>query len=384
MTTIVFHSIASGTFGTDGVGVIRQGRLFRQKWNGQILKRTLLLSVTALVVGSSPDARASNVAYMVALSPDGSRVAVGKTEKRPRWDLHEGSLKQPLRKVPLPTGTHGTGIFQYSPDGRDLLFATAPSRPGPATSGSDKGTAFAAAQSPATETLWRRQVASGDTTSPTKIFEHDGFTNVLPLLDGSIAFMGSVRQVKKPYSPLQPGNNTWSTYSWMVRKADGSVTVVNPRRYAFFSHASLIRDEAVFFVEQRYVNGQPVRPHEFQINVTALKPGADLSDLAPLGTIRSDAQPQLQCDWFGKTCIRTTVYIKNKYYAHQLEIIREGKPCKVAGLPDRLERITISRDGKAVALVTRPNPYENVDYKLAHLTIGDKGCASDIAFIELP
>jgi len=332
-----------------------------------------LLSVIALVVAGSREARGSDVDYMIALSPDGSRVAIEKTEKRPRWDLFEGSLKQPLRKVPLPAGTHGTGIFHYSPDGKELLFATEPSSP-----------IVASAPSIGRETLWRRQVGIGEGAPPVKIFEHAGIANVLPLLDGSVVFMGAVGQVSKPNFPLQSRRDTWTNYSWMLRKADGSVAVVNPRQYAFFSNASLIRDEAVFFVEQRFVNGRAVVPSEFQINVTALKPGADLSDLSTIGNIKHDAEPGLQCNWSGKTCIRTTTFTKNKYYAHQLEIFRDGKSCKVSGLPDRVERMAISRDGKAVALITRPNPYQSVGYRLAQLEIGGNGCANNVTFNELP
>jgi len=219
------------------------------------------------------------------------------------------------------------------------------------------------------------------------VFEYAGITNVQQLLDGSIVFMGRVSQVPNPALPLNAGSGVWSKYSrysWMLRKPDGGLTVVSSREYAFFSKASLIRDEAVFFVEPAYVNGRPLTPRQFRVNVTALKPGADLSDLAALAAIPVISAPRLQCDWSGRTCIRATAYTKNKYYAHQLEVIREGKSCKVINLPDRLERTVISRSGNAIAAIARPSPYSDLGYQLVRMTIGQDGCAGDPVFSMLP
>ncbi len=344
-----------------------------------------LLWLSALLAASGATARENIVNYLVEISPDGSRLAVAKSQRRPRWELFEGVADQPLRKIALPESTHGTGTFVYSPDGNELLFGTEPSNP-PASE-SVNPAAAAGAGDRKVESLWRRTVGSGDAIRSAKVFEYAGITNVQQLLDGSIVFMGRVSQVPNPALPLNAGSGVWSKYSrysWMLRKPDGGLTVVSSREYAFFSKASLIRDEAVFFVEPAYVNGRPLTPRQFRVNVTALKPGADLSDLAALAAIPVISAPRLQCDWSGRTCIRATAYTKNKYYAHQLEVIREGKSCKVINLPDRLERTVISRSGNAIAAIARPSPYSDLGYQLVRMTIGQDGCAGDPVFSMLP
>lgn len=341
-----------------------------------------LLWLSALLAASGATARENIVNYLVEISPDGSRLAVAKTQRRPRWELFEGVADQPLRKVPLPKGTHGTGTFLYSPDGNELLFGTEPSNP-PASE-SVNPAAAARAGDRKVETLWRRTVGSGDAIRSTKVFEYAGISNVQQLLDGSILFMGLVRQVRKPASPLRASGGTWSNYSWTLRKPDGGISVISPREYAFFSQASLIRDEAVFFVEPAYVSGRPLTPRDFRVNVTALRAGADLSDLVALAAIPAISQPRLQCDWSGRTCIRATAYTKNKYHAHQLEVIRQGKSCKVINLPDRLERTVISRSGNATAAIARPSPYSDLGYQLVRMTIGQDGCAGAPVFSMLP
>ena len=339
--------------------------------------------VTATCLTGCIPPRENSVQYMVALSPDGTRVAIGKRHKGPDWDLFEGNLQQPLRLLSMPSGVDATGIFNYAPDGSDLYYATTPSE----VSGAADKPAQASndGRIDTIETLWRQQLGDGNGSPPTKLFEHAGFSNLLPLWDGSIVFMGPVRFVKSSEPMLFVGHRGWTNYSWTMRKPDGSIEVINPREYAFFSSASLVRDEAVFFIQEARVGGQSLDPRAYEVDSTVLKPGADLSAVASLGAMQDRrGGPRLLCDWAGKTCARVMAYDKDGYYAHQLEIIQDSKVCKVSDLPDRLEQFSIARNGNAIALITRPNPYREVGYQLAHVTIDGSGCAGEKQFFALP
>lgn len=352
-----------------------------------LLKFLIWCAVAVFLLEDAYAARGNTLSYAVALSPDGSRIAVGKKQLRPRWELFEGVLQQPLRRITMPSGFHSTGVFVYSPDGNDLLFAAIADSAAEIVRASNRSSTKDVERITMTESLWRQRLSNDDASPPTKIFEYAGFSNVLPLLDGSIVFMGAVQRLKShsPSPLFGGGHRVWANYSWMLRKPDGSITVINPRRYAFYSNASLIRDEAVFFVQERYVDRQPMNPREYQLDVTLLKPGVDLRDLTRLASMQdSRGGPKLQCNWSGEICARVMTYEKDGYYAHHLEIIRNGDVCKVNGLPDRLEKSAISRNGNAIALITRPNPYHDAGYQLALITIGADGCAASKKFFALP
>lgn len=348
----------------------------------------LVLCMTVILITENAYAvRTNSIRYSIALSPNGSRVAVGKVQQGQPRELFEGVFQQPLHRVIMPPGLYSTGAFNYSPDGNDLMFAAMAGGAVEAVPADKRSQASDVERISTTESLWRQRLGNDGISSPSKIFEFAGINNVLPLLDGAIVFMGAVRRIRShsPSPLFGGGHRVWTNYSWMLRKPDGSITAINPAEYAFYSTASLIRDEAVFFVQERYVNNRPLDPREYQLNITPLKPGADMSALARLGAMQDRrGGPRLQCDWAGRTCARIMTYDKDRYYAHHLEIIRDGKICKVSGLPDRLEKFSISRSGNAVALVTRPNPYRDVGYQLVRIMIDENGCAGEMKFVALP
>ena len=335
-----------------------------------------------LPLGCLHAAQGSDLRYMVTLSPDASRVAIAKWQGSTKRELFEGALQQSYRKLRMPAGHRADSSILYSPDGKNLLFTTATERP-VAKMQVDKS-------EPAnTEptTLWQQLIDGNGESTPQKIFERDlPITDILPMMDGSLVFMGKVAEVKShSWSPITGSNRVWSEYKWMLRKPNGTVNVINPRAYAFFSTASLIRDEAVFVVQKRYLNGRLMNPREYYLDVTVLKPGADLSTPERLGNMQDRrGGPLLQCDWDGKTCARRMTFDKDGYYAHRLELIRDGIVCSVRGLPDRLEKMSISRSGNAVALITRQNPNKDSNYKLVVVAIKPDGCAGDKKFMELP
>lgn len=342
------------------------------------VRNTVLAAITAAALAFP--ARALD--YLVTVSPDGSRVAVGKRGAQPQWDLYEGLVRSPLRPVPIPSGAVFSGEFTYSPDGKELLFGTTPSAAGSIRSGASRHSSEAAGERGKLETLWKLGVGEAAGSQPVRLFDHAGISNSQPLLDGSIVFMGLVRRVTKPSSPLSPPGAYWNNYSWMHWRPYGSITVLSPRQYAFFSDASLIRDEAVFFVDGRARDGRLADPKAFDLNVTPLRPGADLAELAFLAAAPGKSVPRIQCAWSGATCLRVTAYTKNRYFAHRLEVFRQGKSCVVDGLPDRLERVALSRDGSTVALVTRPNPYVDTGFRLA--LVRPAACGSGVVFENLP
>ena len=351
--------------------------------SGLDMRMLMVWSVTAIFLTGCIPSRENSATYMVALNPDGSRVAIGKNQKGSGWELLEGNLQQSLRLVSIPSGVNATGAFNYAPDGNDLFYATTSSearvpadKPSQASGDGRIGT---------TETLWRQRLGDDETSPPIKLFEHAGFSNLLPLLDGSIVFMGAVRLLKSHPPTMFVGHRGWTNYGWMLRKPDGSMEAISPREYAFFSSASLIRDEAVFFIQESRRGGQSLNPREYEVDSTALKPGVNLSAVTRLGTMQdSRGGPRLLCDWAGRTCARVMTYNKDGYFAHQLEIIQDGRVCKVSDLPDRLEQFSIARNGSAIALITRPNPYREVGYQLAHVTIDESGCAGEKKFFALP
>lgn len=345
------------------------------------IRRILMVAIIAAATFASP---AFALQYLVTISPDGSRIAVAKREKQPHWDLYEGVVGSPLRSVATPSGAGFTAEFTYSPDGKELLFGSKLSRVATARSGTKRPSAVAGAETQNLETLWKLPIAEGVGSQPRRLFDHAGISNSQPLLDGSIVFMGLVRRVAKPSSPLSPPGASWGNYSWMHWRPDGSITVLSPGQHAFFSDASLIRDEAVFFVERRALDGRLVRPAAFDLNVTPLRPGAGVAELALLITAPTESEPRLQCDWHGKTCIRVTVYTKNRYFAHRLEVLRQGRSCLVNGLPDRLEHVALSRDGSTIALITRPRPYVDSGVQLALVKTAGIGCESQATFQNLP
>lgn len=335
-----------------------------------------------LLVGNLHAAQNPRIIYMPGLSPDGGRVAIAKWQEGTGWELFEGIVQQSFHKLRMPAGHQAGSSILYSPDGKSLLFITVPERS--AAKLPIEKSEQANAES---TTLWKQYISDDGQSTPQKILESPlSITSVLPLTDGSLVFMGKVEEIKShSWSPITGSNRVWSTYKWMLRKPDGTVDVINPRSYAFFSIASLIRDEAVFVVQERFVDRQSLRPQQYYLDVTSLKPGVDLSALERLGNMQDRrGGPRLQCDWAGKTCARLMVFDKDGYYAHQLELIRDGKVCKVDGLPDRVEQMAISRSGNAVALITQPTPRKSGGYKLVHVTIKADGCAGDKKFFELP
>lgn len=345
-----------------------------------IYKTASLIGI--LLVGSLHAAQNSKIIYMPGLSPDGGRVAIAKWQESTGWELFEGIVDQRFRKLRMPAGHRAGSSILYSPDGKSLLFLTVPER------SSAKLPIEKSEQANAeSTTLWKQHISDDEHSTPQKILESPfSITSVLPLTDGSLVFMGKVEEIKsQSWSPITGSNRVWSTYKWMLRKPDGTVDVISPRAYAYFSIASLIRDEVVFVIQERHVNRQPTNPSQYYLDITALKPGVDLSVLERLGNMQDRrGGPRLQCDWAGKTCARLMVFDKDGYYAHQLEIIRDGKVCKVDGLPDRAEQMAISRSGNAVTLIAQPTPRKSGGYKLAHLIVNADGCAGDRKFLELP
>ncbi|MBT9508244.1 hypothetical protein [Rhodoferax sp.] len=351
------------------------------KWLGRAFHRVVSLA-GILLMGNLLAAQNSNILYMVTLSPDANRVAIAKRQESTGWELFEGALQQSFRKLHLPLGQLADSSIAYSPDGKSLLFTTVSER---STMALQAGkTEQANVQS---TTLWQQYIAGDGESAAQEILARAlPMSNILPLMNGSLVFMSKVEEVKShSWSPITGGNRVWSTYKWMLRKPDGTVNAINSRVYAFFSRASLIRDEAVFVMQERYVDRQPSNPRQYFLDVTELRSGADLSMLERLGNMQDRrGGPRLQCDWTGKTCARLMAFDKDGYYAHQLELTRDGKVCKVEGLPDRLEQMDISRSGNAVALITRPTPRKNIGYKLAYVPINADGCAGDKFFFELP
>jgi hypothetical protein len=354
---------------------------------GLVLKRRWWLSYVAtsivgmLLMEPVHAAQESKVLYMVALNPDASRVAIAKWQPDTNWEIFESAFQARFQKLRMPDGHQADSSIVYSPDGKYLLFTTTVVRPveklPPEKTGQKKA---------GLTTLWRKQLSPDGELASQKVFEGEPVSNVLPLTDGSFVFLGKTDELKSlSWSPITGGHRVWSNYKWMLRKPDGTVSVINPREYAFFATASLIRDEAVFFMQQRYINGQAVKPKEFYLDITKIKPDADLTALERLGNMQDGHDgPRLQCDWAGTTCVRRMTFNKNGYYAHQLELIRGGKVCRVEGLPDRIERMAIARSGNAVALITRPNPYKEAGYQLARITVKADGCAGDTKYLELP
>ena len=352
----------------------------RSDLQGQWLRRAFLCTIFGWC-----SVAAANVSYMLALSPDGSRVAVGQTMQRPQWRLFEGHFDRPLHSLQMPAGLYATGTFSYSADGSELLFVATKSSRSAAELATRSPTEVEAELSRPIDSLWRQRLAEGQAL-PKMVFEHQGISNAFSLVDGSIVFMGATKRLGLPSpDPLFGGpRRIFATYSWMVRSPDGRLAAINSKPYAFFSQASLIRDEAVFLIQEKRENGRPMRPREYVVDVTRLRTGADLSSLAGLGNTPSKYEPYVQCDWAGKTCARSTAYTKDGYLAHRLELIKDGRSCVVAGLPDRLEKFAISRNGSAIALITRPNPYRDDGYKLAHVTIDPGGCSGSRKFAALP
>ncbi|MBU0589129.1 MAG: hypothetical protein KJ852_16285 [Gammaproteobacteria bacterium] len=346
---------------------------------------TVLLAIAvagALLFWIFNGPRKPGVIYMLKLSPDASRVAIAKKQEKKEWELFEGNFEKGFRTLRMPAGYRADSSIVYSPDGKYLIFSTT----------AEVRVLNSSVEKPESGNtgptiLWRQQNSDEGGSTPQKILERSfPITNILPMLDGSLLFMGKVDEIENHQPALVPGSHrTWSRYKWMLSKPDGSISVLNPRGYAFFSTASLIRDEAVFLVQERRVDGSPMDPYEYYLDITTLKPGADLTELERLGNMQDRrGGPRMECDWAGKTCARLMTYTKNGYFAHQLEIIRDGKVCQADGLPDRLEKMSIARAGNAVVLVTRPTPREGSGYKLARVAINADGCAGAKQFFDFP
>ena len=327
-------------------------------------------------------ARAQGAIYMPAISPDGQRLAIAKWRVDTGWQLFEGPVQQDFRKMRLPPGQRASGSILYSADGDRVLFTTIPER-----SRGNREVEHSDQDYAGPTTLWQRKIDDVADSMPQKIFERDlPFGNVLSLKDGSIVFMGRFEKIRsQSASPLMGSERVWFTYKWMMHKSEGTTSVINSRDYAFFSIASLIRDEAVVLVQTTYVNGRRSSPTRYHLDSTELRQGTDVSPLKRLVDMQDGrGGPRLQCDWGGVTCARLIAFDKDGYFAHQLELIRDGKYCKVARLPDRIEQMAISRAGNAMALITQPKPRISSGGNLVYLTITLDGCAGERSVFNLP
>lgn len=346
---------------------------------------TCLLGV--LLLSCFSVARAGERRYLVTINPDAARVAIAKSQDGLVLQLFEGGIGSPLRSLQVPQDHHFGGAFAYSPGGEFLYFELVrrESMPGAEAARSRQG-----GSAPPSElvALWRQRVGDDGGATTQKLFKRrGGLSNLLPLMDGSVVFMGQVGERSRRhwtglYDASGPG---WREYAWMRYQPDGTVRAIGSRVFAFFGTASLIRDEAVILVQERRINGRAMYPREYYVDVTPLRPGSDLSDLERRGSTKggNDA-PRWQCDWAGSTCARLTSYNKNDYLAHQLQISRDDKTCDVVGLPDRVEFMSVARDGRAVALIVRPSPREDLGYRLAIVEVGRDGCATAVNFHKLP
>lgn len=321
--------------------------------------------------------------YMVAVSPDANRVSIAKWTQENGWEIFESAYqRESFRKIRMPEGHLAGGEIAYSASGKELYFSTA-HKP--------NSTALASAAAPhrveLASYLWRRKLArDGEEEFLEKIIDRIPMSNVLPLTDGSVVFMGKVSEIKSSSNIASAmGRTQWGQYTWMIRQADGTIRTLSSQKYAFFGSASLVRDEAILLVQRRVVDWRLVTPNEYFIDVTSLKPGVDIDKFSYLGNLKASHREQhLVCDWFGKTCAKTTSVVSYRYNSHQLELFRDGKSCKVTGLPDRIERMMIARNGEAVALITREDVSDSTPFKLVMVAIKSDGCAGNSSFKDLP
>lgn len=322
--------------------------------------------------------------FLVTLSPDGMRVAIAKSHGDRGWQLFEGPVSEALKLLPEPKGCHFTGQVTYAPAADALILGTE-CLARMAELGDAGAAGGSGAQAPSSFALWRQPIIPGSNAPTQKLLERSlPMGNLLPLMDGSIVFMGKIGEAPRQHWPAFMGIRGWSEYQWMRYLPDGTVHTIKDTVYAFFGAASLIRDEAVILLQERRVNGRAIRPREYYVDVTPLRPGADVFDLERRGSTKGGVdEPRWQCDWAGSTCARLTSYSKKEYLAHQLQISRDDKTCDVPGLPDRIEFMSLARDGNAVAMIVRSTP-QLYDYRLAVVRLGADACPSGIQHFKLP
>lgn len=357
----------------------RQQSVFRPLY---VLNRALVLLLSLLLLPWQCQAQGGGRRYLVTLNPDATRVAVGKSFDGLVWQWSEGKIGESLQPMQAPRGHRFSSGFAYSPRADSVYFVTTE----PIESGGSVAThANRNLDSRPVEvsTLWQYRYGDHGGATPLHEFPRGhSISNVLPLMDGSIVFMGRVGETRLdlPNSAFV-NRRGWSQYQWMQYQPDGTILTLSQNKYAFFGAASLIRDEAAILVQARYVNG---RPQHF-IDVTPFKVGVNLTDLErKISLPDTPGGPRLQCDWHGKTCARLSAFSKKEYLAHQLTIFRHDKTCEVAGLPDRIEYMSVARSGTAVALIVRPKPSDDSSYQLAVLDLAGDGCSGRLSLHKLP
>ena len=356
-----------------------------------IFKAVFFISI--LAAAQVCKAQMSDRRYMVQLNQNGTRIALARWQQHAGWELFEGTTEKGFSKINLPEGHLADGTIFYSPNDKNLLFTTIKNLPLPLRLRQDSKIKIET-EIDEIGTLWQQPVIYKGALLAQQVISRTGsISNVLPLQDGSFVFMGKIRKLKSTSrSPIFESNRVWSEYKWMLSKPDGTITIsiINQRAYAFFDMASLIRDEAVFVVQERPSDEKSTRQKMYFLDITWLAPKSDLSALESLtaGVKPMVYAPRLQCDWAGKTCAQLITFNKfngsDSYFAHQLEIIRSGNICKIDGLPDRLEKMSISRNGNSVALITQPTPRKSGGHKLVYIEIDTNGCAASKKFFELP
>lgn len=280
----------------------------------------------------------SDPSYELAISADGSRVAVRKWTAEQGVRLFEGPVGAPLAELQPPPGQVFAGAVGYAVDAQALLHATAP-----------PGTRHP-------QVVWRQPlpIAAG----PTRVFEHAmGVTYLRPMRNGGIVFFGQVReQPRLSGSPNPRSRGSWQVYRWMRWTPAAGVEVIDDKDRLMSPPPTLVRDESLLLVEStrdRDASGL----EGFSLRVIPLSPTAADPGLQALVPARGLSEPVLLCDWKGTTCLRTTTYNKG-YYAHRAELLLNGKACLLEGLPDRLENKHLSSDGSAAVLLVREEPYE--------------------------
>ena len=320
--------------------------------------------------------------YLPSLSPNGGRVAVAKHVTGQGWQFFESTDMATWHPVPVAPGQQPRSTIGYSPDGKQLIFVTNPVRPDGLRKTEEQTEVV-----DASSTVWRLPLGAERNALPEKVFSHDGaLTNVLPLKNGGYAFMAKVSEtLNTSWSPNPRASRSWSNYRWHLRTPEGDVKLLSNENYAFFSSASLIRDVATIMMIPTAPDQEQLKGRNHLVITSIVPHHADVKLEALVDKNNKTGGPHLACDWLGETCARAVAYTNAQgYYSHALDIVRNEKSCPVTGLPNRLEKIEISRDGTHIALITRPTPFQETGYQLAVVSINADGCAGLIRFFELP
>lgn len=344
--------------------------------------RFCVLLLTIFLLPWQSSAQSGGRRYLVALNPDGIRVAIGKSFDGLAWQWSEGKIDELLQPMQAPRNHKFGSGFAYSPKGDSVYFVTTESN-APVNSAKTHANQNLDSRYGEVSTLWQYRLNERSTATPLRTFARgQSISNVLALMSGAIVFLGRVGEIESDsLSSFTQSRRGLSQYQWMQLQPDGTIHTLSQKKYAFFGVASLIRDEAAVLVQARYISG---RPQHF-IDATPLRAGVDLTDLGrKIELPSSPGGPRLQCDWEGTTCARLIAVDKKEYLAHQLTVFRHDKACDVTSLPDRIEYIAMARNGTAMALIVRSKPSDDSSYQLAIINFLSDGCPGRLSLHKLP